>query len=156
MMKRRRTEPAGLVIRALLALAVLADCVGTAQADVVTVCRSPAGKSIYQSGRTGWQDDGIADATITIRNDALNGYHVRIKSPANDFSARDDGARIRRVLGDDAGNLTISAEYPLGAVEIYQIALNQTGSGSLIMAVLKNGAAGVTKGSLFTASCARP
>jgi hypothetical protein len=130
--------------------------VGAAQAGIVTVCRSPAGKSVYQAGPTGWQDDGISDATITISNEAVTGYDVRIKSAANDFSAREDGARIRRVQGDDAGNLTISAEYPLGTVEIYQLALNQAGSGTVIMAVLKNGAAGVAKGSLFTATCARP
>lgn len=127
-----------------------------ALADVVTTCRSPAGKSIHLAGPTGWTDDSLPGASVTISNDRVSGYDVETRSAAGVATASGSGARIRRLLGDDSGALTLSVEYAAGTVEIYQLALDDKGNGTLLMAFLKNGAAGLTKGSLFTASCARP
>lgn len=140
----------------LFCAAAAATAASPVLADVVTICRAPAGKSIQPAGPAGWTDENLAGSTVTVTNDRVAGYDVETKLPGGAVTASGSGARIRRIQGDDSAGLTLSVEYAAGTVEVYQLALDDKGAGTMLMASLKSGAAGGTKGSLLTANCTRP
>jgi len=85
-----------------------------------------------------------------------DGEHVIVvKDAATTFSAKGDGAEVVRVNGSDNLRFTLVAVYPLAVTEVYQFVLDQRGRGTLIWASVKNqvGFTGVTRGTLFTATC---
>lgn len=144
------------------ALLIMTGAIATAggasaqSTTTITVCGASAGKSYQASGPpAGWADDGIAAGRITFVR-KREGYDVVITDAVTTFSAREDGASIVVAPGSSAEQLTLIAAYPLGTVETYQLAVDAAGNGKLIWSALKNGLAGVVKGSLFTAACRRP
>lgn len=142
-------------MRTLTALALAAMLMATgARSEIITVCERPSGRTAaLEGGTVQWVDDGLSEGSITILRDANGAYDISIKDAAGNFTAREDGASIS---ADTEANLTLVVRYPLGTVETYILALASDGAGTLIWSAMKNRVVGVTKGSLFTASCRRP
>jgi hypothetical protein len=142
-------------MRTLTALALAAMLMATgARSEIITVCERASGRTAaLEGGTVQWVDDGLSEGSITILRDANGAYDVSIKDAAGNFTAREDGASIS---ADTEADLTLVVRYPLGTVETYILALASDGAGTLIWSAMKNRVVGVTKGSLFTASCRRP
>ncbi len=133
---------------------------GPTKADqqVVTVCGASKGMTVTPNlgGSPTWLDDDIQGETLTFtRTDNLK-YDIIFKDALTTFSARDTRALIQAEEGSDNGVITIVATYPIGTVEVYMLALDREGAGRLIWTSMKNRVVGITKGSLFTATCERP
>jgi hypothetical protein len=125
---------------------------------VVTVCGASTGYGYYLEPRNeGWQTDGISRGTITFVRDAQDKYDVVIKDAMTTFSANGDGAKVVRVDGSDDRAFTLLVAYPHPITELYQLTLDQYGRGTLIWASVKNRSPplGITKGTLFTATCSK-
>jgi hypothetical protein len=126
--------------------------------EIVTICKGSAGYGYYlEPRRDEWQKDGIKDGLITVVRDAAGTYDIIVKDTMTAFSAKGDGARVVKVDGSDNLRFTLVVIYPLPVTEIYQFTLDPRGRGTLIWAGVKNGAppAGITKGTLFTATCSK-
>jgi hypothetical protein len=138
-------------------LSLVAPVTASAQ-QTITVCGASKGKAFYlEPTQDGWVDDGISDGTVTFMRYPSGDYDVVMKNAANAFSARGDGARVVKVHGEDDNVATFVVVYPLHTTEVYQLTLNRSGRGTLIWSSLKNriAPAGVTRGALFSATCAR-
>jgi hypothetical protein len=134
----------------------------TAQAaraqQVITVCGASAGYAYFlEPENHAWQKDGISRGTITFLRDSTGNYDVVVKDAMTTFSAKGDGARVIKVGGADDRAFTLLVAYPHPITELYQLTLDSRGRGTLIWAGVKNRAPplGVTRGTLFTATCAK-
>jgi hypothetical protein len=126
--------------------------------QIITTCGASAGYGYYlEPTPDGWIKDAISTGTLTFTRDATGAYDVIIKDALTTFSAKADGAQVVKVHGSDDQAFTLVAVYPLTVTEVYQLTLDQGGRGTLIWASLKNRVPplGVTKGSVFNATCSK-
>jgi hypothetical protein len=146
-------------VGALFALTISVSNV-TAQQQVITVCGASAGFGYYlEPKHDGWIKDGISKGTLTVMREATGAYDIISKDTMTTFSARGDGAQVVKVNGSDDLRFTLVVVYPKPVTELYQFTLDQRGRGTLIWAAVKNqlqsGPIGMTKGTLFTATCSK-
>ena len=132
----------------------------TAQQQVITVCGASAGFGYYlEPKHDGWMKDGISKVTLTVMRDATGAFDIISKDTMTTFSARGDGAQVVKVNGSDDLRFTLVVVYPKPVTELYQFTLDRSGRGTLIWAAVKNqlqfGPIGMTKGTLFTATCSK-
>jgi hypothetical protein len=142
-------------------LGCLVICVSDVAAqEVITTCGASAGYGYYiEPQHDGWQQDGIKNGSLTVLRDASGGYDIISRDIRTTFSAKGDGAQVVKVNGANHLRFTLVVVYPNPVTEIYQFSLDQRGRGTLIWAAVKNGLLvgpiGVTKGTLFTATCSK-
>jgi hypothetical protein len=149
----------GTFVGALFALTISVSNVA-AQQQVITVCGSSAGFGYYlEPKHEGWSKDGISKGTVTVMRDATGAYDIIAKDTMTTFSARGDGAQVVKINGSDDLRFTLVVVYPKPVTELYQFTLDRSGRGTLIWAAVKNqlqvGPIGMTKGTLFTATCSK-
>lgn len=126
------------------------------RAELVTVCEKPSGQTVaLEQKALVWEPDGLSRGSISIHRSADGLYDIGIKDAVASFAARVDGASVLADTAPGSG-LMLVARYPLGTVETYALTLDGQGTGTLIMASMKNRIVGAAKGSLFTAECRRP
>jgi hypothetical protein len=131
--------------------------------EAITVCGASTGKGFYlepkknleELGKLGWIDDNLPNGSITFLRYPSGDYDIVIKSAITTITARGDGGKVVKVHGMDDKVATFVVVYQLATTEVYQLTLNAFGHGTLIWAVLKNrgGSLGITRGSLYTATC---
>lgn len=146
-------------VKLAAALIIAGGSIACAQTtSVITVCGAAKGKSVFLQGTSSldWVDDGVSGGGLTFVR-KRGEYDISIRGAGNNrFTAREDGATITEAPGGSDHVITLIASYPLGTTEVYQLTLDQSGAGTLIWLAAKNGRAGTTRGSVFTATCRRP
>jgi hypothetical protein len=126
--------------------------------EVITVCGASTGKGFYlEPKKLGFIDDNLPNGSVTFMRYPSGDYDLVIKSAITTITARGDGGKVVKMHGVDDNVATFVVVYPLATTEVYQLTLNAFGQGTLIWAVLKNraGSSGITRGSVYTATCGR-
>jgi hypothetical protein len=138
---------------------MLANGAGHAHGQqLITTCGPSTGKAYYlEPEKHGWVDDGISGGEITFLRYPNGDYDLLIKDAAAALSARQDGASVVKLFGDDSKLLTLVVVYPTNVVEVYQLTLDVNGRGILIWSNLKNKSPplGTTRGWVFISNCSR-
>jgi hypothetical protein len=132
----------------------------TLQAQEITTCRSPSGKSFYHfSGMTdksdaGWTDDKISKGFFTLRKIAENKFDILyIDGNNKPTSSTQDGAMVQ-VLRLGKTNITLLVYYPSSTTEIYSFFKETDGKFRFTFAQNKTGdEALVSKSTLLVGVC---
>jgi hypothetical protein len=135
-------------------VAFLTPSIGFAQ-EVIAQCGASKGKAYYSEPKDhGWVDDGISDGNITFIKDSSGKYDVIIKHSTGVMSAKQDGATVVATHATK-GRLSLVVVYPLATVEVYQLAIQANGKGTLLWTSSKNGIAPVslTRIAAFKSEC---
>jgi len=135
-------------------LAVLPTSGSSAQ-QVIAQCGASRGQTVFlNSSKLVWENDGITNGSLTFIKLPNGKYDIVTKDAMKSFSYTDDGAAIVTFEAGD-NKKTLVVMHSNTVIEVFQLTLNENGSGFLIWTATKNGAPNslVTKGTLFTAIC---
>jgi hypothetical protein len=146
--------------RFMLFAAVLLASVFTRTAhaqQLITTCGEANGKAYYlEPANHGWVDDGVSGGMTSFLRYPDGTYDLLFRDKIGTRSARQDGATVAKVFGDDNKMLTIIVAYlATSVIETYQLTLDGNGRGRLIWSNIKNrsGTMGITRGMLLVSDC---